>query len=368
MDQTDMGNVTPPAAARIYTLSDPRTLEVRYVGMTTKSLDVRLGGHLRTAHLEKNHRARWIRSLKNAGLVPVITEIEVVPVEQHAEAERRWIAAYRAQGARLVNATDGGDGTFGHKMSPEARKRISDSKKGKFPPQFLKHLGQKASPGTRERLRQAALRQYQDPAQRAMVSRVHRGKIISDAHRRIVGMASTKRWEAWRASGATVSDESRARMSAAQRERARKYGPQRPSPEGIARIAEAKRQFWAELRETGDIAVVRARMREGIARSGRVLTGLGTIQVDPDGTVHGSTGYHYGCRCDICRTASTIARRLSTAKAREAQSSAPKPPRLCQDCSADISHRYPNCKYCETCAAHRAEEANDRRNAKRRVK
>lgn len=229
--------------ARIYTLSDPRTREIRYVGMTTRTLEVRLAGHLRNCRLEKNHRARWVRSLQDAGVIPVITEVDLIPVEQHAEAERQWIAFYRAQGVRLVNATDGGEGMPGFKMSPEARKKISEAKK-RIPQLHLLayHVGVPRSEETRERLRQAALRQYQDPAQREAVSRVHKGKVISEEHKRIVSEAATRKWEEWRASGKTVSEETRERIMAAAKART----PHPQTPETRAKLAEAKRQWWAQ--------------------------------------------------------------------------------------------------------------------------
>ncbi len=52
--------------ASIYTLTDPRTSEVRYVGVTAGSLEVRLKGHLR--YKGKDHR-----SLLAVGVTPVIT-------------------------------------------------------------------------------------------------------------------------------------------------------------------------------------------------------------------------------------------------------------------------------------------------------
>jgi hypothetical protein len=240
-----------PIWARIYTLSDPRTLEVRYVGMTTKTLEARLKGHLRNYPHEKNHRARWIRSLQDVGLIPVIVEIDAVPVDLYAEAERRWIAFYHTQGARLVNATDGGEGTPGFKMSPEARKKISEAKK-KVPQLHLLayHVGVPHSEETRERLRQAALRQYEDPAQREAVSRVHKGKVISEEHKRIVSEAASRKWEGWRASGKTVSEETRERIVAAAKART----PHPQTPEARAKVAEAKRQWWAQRKANSGLA------------------------------------------------------------------------------------------------------------------
>src|ERR1019366_3930855 len=231
-----MSEATPEPFARIYTLSDPRTLEVRYVGMTTKTLKERLKGHLRNVR-EKNHRAFWIRSLLAAGVRPEIAELEIVPVGDRAAAERRWIEFYLAQGADLVNATLGGEGLFGYKHSDEARRKIAASKLGKPGPTRGIKMGPR-TPETREALRVAALRQYEDPAQREAVSRVHKGKVISAEHREIVGIAAKRKWEEWRASGKTVSDETRAKIVAASKAR----GSRPQSAETRAKLSQNKRQ------------------------------------------------------------------------------------------------------------------------------
>ena len=51
----------------IYSLSDPRTGEIRYVGKTV-NLKRRLYGHLYDD--EKTHKSAWIKSLKRLGLKP----------------------------------------------------------------------------------------------------------------------------------------------------------------------------------------------------------------------------------------------------------------------------------------------------------
>jgi hypothetical protein len=47
------------------------------------------------------------------------------------EAEKRWIAEFRAKGAKLTNATDGGEGTPGFHPNTETRKRMSVSQTGR---------------------------------------------------------------------------------------------------------------------------------------------------------------------------------------------------------------------------------------------
>jgi hypothetical protein len=254
--------------------------------MTVHPLKVRLRGHLRDSRRERTHRARWINALSSRGLKPVMVELEEVATEDRAAAERKWIAHYRATGARLVNATDGGEGTLGHRKTPEQRRMLGET----------------------SRLR------FQDPLAREAVSRVHKGKTISDAHRRIVGEAAARRWIAYRASGgaANLSAESRARLSAAAKART----PHSQTPQTRARLAESKREMWADRKATGEDAAVRQRMREGIARSGkRPLSGFGTVLVDADGNSHGSTGYAYGCRCDVCRAARSAVRKLRAGSA-----------------------------------------------------
>ncbi len=95
----------------IYTLSCPRTNKVRYVGWTAKSAEARLRNHVHEAvETQKTHKQKWILSLVSIGLLPVVETVDSGSDDGWAEAERRWIAVFRANGARLVNGTDGGDG------------------------------------------------------------------------------------------------------------------------------------------------------------------------------------------------------------------------------------------------------------------
>jgi hypothetical protein len=52
----------PPVTHKIYSLADPRTGEVRYIGVTIQSLNRRLCCHMGSARRgEETHRARWMR-------------------------------------------------------------------------------------------------------------------------------------------------------------------------------------------------------------------------------------------------------------------------------------------------------------------
>ena len=96
----------------IYVLKCPRTLGVRYVGVTTHSTQKRLRQHISDSvrNPSATYRQRGIFSLLSIGLIPQIEAIEAGVGDGWPEAERRWIAFYRATGARLWNTTDGGDG------------------------------------------------------------------------------------------------------------------------------------------------------------------------------------------------------------------------------------------------------------------
>jgi len=136
---------------KIYTLNDPITNEVRYVGKTKKSLTKRLYEHSTKRNLTSNtYKNNWIKKLINLGLRPIIKTIEIVNEDNWIEREMFWIKYYKELGTNLTNATDGGEGTTTFKMpreaveksiatkklnnykcSDETKQRISDSKKGR---------------------------------------------------------------------------------------------------------------------------------------------------------------------------------------------------------------------------------------------
>lgn len=111
----------------IYTLKDPVTGAVRYVGATTNALRVRLHHHTMAAKgRRKSKLALWFKSLLDVGSMPAAEAIETVPADgDWPEAEKRWIAHFRAEGADLVNSTDGGPGINGFKASAELRRAVT---------------------------------------------------------------------------------------------------------------------------------------------------------------------------------------------------------------------------------------------------
>lgn len=91
----------------IYGLIDPRTLLIRYVGLSSQGLS-RPKAHRRPSCPDSYCR-RWVRSLEQQGLTYEIAVLDVLKEPSElADAERWWIAYGRASGWPLTNITDGG--------------------------------------------------------------------------------------------------------------------------------------------------------------------------------------------------------------------------------------------------------------------
>ena len=95
----------------IYGLYDPSELppQIRYVGFTSKPLHVRLGEHVTEAKASaRTHKHQWIRSVLAKGVQPSITPLEEVTAENWQARESFWIRELAA--LRLTNSTAGGEG------------------------------------------------------------------------------------------------------------------------------------------------------------------------------------------------------------------------------------------------------------------
>jgi len=63
---------------KFYSLSDPDTLEVRYIGVTTNTLSVRFQQHKSAAKKDKDytHKTKWVKSLLNKNKLPIMTLLQ----------------------------------------------------------------------------------------------------------------------------------------------------------------------------------------------------------------------------------------------------------------------------------------------------
>lgn len=171
----------------LYTLADPRTGEVRYVGWTSKTAKERLKSHLYEARYSGGTRKlHWLRSILADSLRPIIRTVAIL--ESTKEAKRckiALIANFRARNYRLVNGTDGGDGVSPaagaavaganrrRMWSAEARGRISA-----FMSRIPRNAEWCARIGESNRRRGA-----RSPETRAKIAAGHRGIILSAEHR-----------------------------------------------------------------------------------------------------------------------------------------------------------------------------------------
>jgi group I intron endonuclease len=152
---------------KIYTLKDPFTQEVRYVGKTKNDLIKRLYEHCTERNLIKNsHKNNWIKKLKKQDTRPIIELIELT--ENWKEREAYWIKYFRDKGINLTNETDGGDGCIGIKRSQEYIEKLINIKRKN---------------GTLKRSAEC----------RKKISDSHKGKKMSDNHKEILLSYSTKK-------------------------------------------------------------------------------------------------------------------------------------------------------------------------------
>lgn len=109
----------------IYTLADPRTNLIRYVGKTDAPAS-RAKSHLRR---DRSIKAKWIQSLVSAGVHPVLEILDEVPFEEWMLWEQYWITVMRGWGFDLVNGDNGGLGHY--RLSAEIVAKISKTLKGR---------------------------------------------------------------------------------------------------------------------------------------------------------------------------------------------------------------------------------------------
>src|ERR1035437_1372698 len=108
----------------IYSLIDPRTNLVRYVGQTVVKPEVRYSQHIyqwKRSSGKITHVNSWIKSLVLNGLKPVLEIVENnIPIEQLDSKEISYIQLYKSIGADLCNHSIGGAGTRGYKHSKQS--------------------------------------------------------------------------------------------------------------------------------------------------------------------------------------------------------------------------------------------------------
>lgn len=116
----------------IYSLGEPGTHEVRYIGKTV-DLQARLYVHL--CDTSNTHKAHWIQSLRAQDKKPVMQVLETLTNPTESEwitSEMFWISHFKAQGFNLTNSSEGGDGAQGYKHSEEIKQHLRVINTGKI--------------------------------------------------------------------------------------------------------------------------------------------------------------------------------------------------------------------------------------------
>lgn len=101
----------------VYALRDPRNKQIRYIGVTSRLLHLRLSHHIADSHHEFEAirkygnkykssacpRIKWITELRMLGLKPIISPLDTT-LPQYAESlEKAWIRFMVSLGCDLVN-------------------------------------------------------------------------------------------------------------------------------------------------------------------------------------------------------------------------------------------------------------------------
>lgn len=121
----------------IYTLSNPVTNEVKYIGQSINPT-YRLSKHICDRKNTETHKGAWIKSLFLIGLKPKMEILDEFENKEAAcNAEIYWISQFKAWGFNLTNQTPGGDmpprlmGTANPANRPEVKEKLRRANIGK---------------------------------------------------------------------------------------------------------------------------------------------------------------------------------------------------------------------------------------------
>lgn len=156
----------------IYTLKDPESNNIRYVGKTTNPKN-RLNAHITRSKNNKYHSARWVKSLLNKGLKPILEVIEECADDNWQEREKFWIKFYNEK-CDLTNTLEGGEGgaTFGRLGKPWTKEQHAANK--------LARTGLSINQKDLNGNRQKAIRQFCDKNKKPILQYDLDGRFIKE--------------------------------------------------------------------------------------------------------------------------------------------------------------------------------------------
>lgn len=116
----------------IYSLADPTTKEVRYIG---KTIDLKMRYRKHLTAKDNSYKTKWLKSLSEP---PILRVIEECTDFNWVEREKYWIVKYKYDWEqRLTNLTEGGDGGdtwTGRKHKQSSKDKIGRANKGRKRP------------------------------------------------------------------------------------------------------------------------------------------------------------------------------------------------------------------------------------------
>jgi hypothetical protein len=203
--------------AIVYGLTSTEDGQIRYIGQTIKPLNKRLRSHIDGAKRGGTWPvAKWIRKV-----IRQVFTVQIVPLVETAiwnDTEIETIAVYLAQGAKLLNATNGGQNPVGLVFSEETRRKMSDAAKRRWSgpeartilaeiarqawtdPDYRAHMSAQlkarlGTPGARARLSAQISRAWQDPDLQPRFKAAAKKRAKVPSFRRKISEATKRRWQ-----------------------------------------------------------------------------------------------------------------------------------------------------------------------------
>lgn len=213
----------------VYALMSTRDNFIRYVGQTPQSLYRRLIQHRSYAKCKRTAVHKWMNREQSEGFTILIKEL--VDKAEFNLDEQEIIKQYRANGYRLLNHTDGGEGTLGFSAN-KGRKRPDLSIRNKM---NVGKPGRPMSEDNKKKLRAAvtgARRPYL--SERNRTSKVWVGRKHTEETKQNMRLAKL---------GKVVSEETRLKLS-----RVRKAKGIKLSADAIAKLREGHRLYHEQRR------------------------------------------------------------------------------------------------------------------------
>jgi hypothetical protein len=166
-----------PRVYKIYALIDPRNEMIKYIGLTSKTLDKRLHWHLKSAH-KKNKKLNWIRFLINNNLnIKIILIEDNLSKNEASEKEQYYIKLYSKN--NLKNSTSGGE--VGFTFTPQVKAKLKKSLTGrKLSETHRENIGKSSigrflSEESRDKLADKVKQEWQNNPERLAEMRARKG-------------------------------------------------------------------------------------------------------------------------------------------------------------------------------------------------